>query len=91
MEDAAIASFQSDLAAMGYKFQFVTLAGFHAINHAMFTLAKEFATEGMHGYARLQEQEFLSAKTHRFPGLKHQRFVGAGYFDEVMKISARTR
>ncbi len=89
MEDAEITAFQAELGAMGYKFQFVTLAGFHAINHSMFTLAKDYATEGMMGYARLQEQEFQSAKTHRFPAIKHQRFVGAGYFDEVMKISAR--
>jgi isocitrate lyase len=91
MEDAEITGFQGELGAMGYKFQFVTLAGFHAINHSMFTLAKEYATEGMMGYARLQEQEFQSAKAHRFPAIKHQRFVGAGYFDEVMKISARAR
>jgi isocitrate lyase len=89
MDEAAIVNFQRELGAMGYKFQFVTLAGFHSINHAMFTLAKEYATEGMMAYARLQEQEFQSAKAHRFPALKHQRFVGAGYFDDIMKTIAR--
>ena len=74
---------------MGYKFQFVTLAGFHALNHSMFTLAKEYATDGMMAYAKLQEQEFQSAKAHRFPAIKHQRFVGNGYFDDVMNTVLR--
>ena len=89
MAEAEIGAFQGELGAMGYKFQFVTLAGFHAINYAMFTLAKEYAASGMLGYARLQEQEFQSAKEHRFPAIKNQRFVGTAYFDEVMKISSR--
>ncbi len=88
-DEATISKFQRELGAMGYKFQFVTLAGFHAINHAMFTLAKEYATEGMMAYAKLQEQEFQSAKTHRFPAIKHQRFVGTGYFDDIMKTISR--
>ena len=85
MDEATIAKFQTELGAMGYKFQFVTLAGFHALNHSMFVLAKEYASEGMAAYAKLQEQEFLSAKMHRFPAMKHNRFVGGGYFDDVMK------
>lgn len=88
-DEAAIAGFQRELGVMGYKFQFVTLAGFHAINHAMFMLAKEYASDGMMAYAKLQEQEFLAAKTHRFPAIKHQRFVGTGYFDDVMKTVLR--
>jgi isocitrate lyase len=89
LDDATIASFQRELGAMGYKFQFVTLAGFHALNHSMFTLAKEYATDGMMAYAKLQEQEFQSAKAHRFPAIKHQRFVGNGYFDDVMNTVLR--
>ena len=86
---ATIQNFQRELGAMGYKFQFVTLAGFHALNHSMFTLAKEYATDGMMAYAKLQEQEFQSAKAHRFPAIKHQRFVGNGYFDDVMNTVLR--
>ena len=85
MDEATINKFQTELGAMGYKFQFVTLAGFHALNHSMFMLAKEYATDGMMAYAKLQEQEFLAAKMHRFPAIKNQRFVGNGYFDDVMK------
>jgi isocitrate/methylisocitrate lyase len=77
------------LGAIGYKFQFVTLAGFHALNHSMFTLAKEYATDGMMAYSKLQEQEFQSAKAHRFPAIKHQRFVGNGYCDDVMNTVLR--
>jgi isocitrate lyase len=89
LDEATIQKFQGELGAMGYKFQFVTLAGFHALNHSMFTLAKEYATDGMMAYARLQEQEFQSAKAHRFPAIKHQRFVGNGYFDNVMNTVLR--
>jgi isocitrate/methylisocitrate lyase len=88
-DEATIAKFQRELGAMGYKFQFVTLAGFHALNHSMFALAKEYADAGMMAYANLQEQEFQAAKTHRFPAIKHQRFVGTGYFDDVAKTIAR--
>ena len=88
-DEATINNFQRELGAMGYKFQFVTLAGFHALNHSMFTLAKEYATDGMMAYAKLQEQEFQSAKAHRFPAIKHQRFVGNGYFDDVMNTVLR--
>jgi len=89
LDEATIQKFQGELGAMGYKFQFVTLAGFHALNHSMFTLAKEYATNGMMAYANLQEQEFQSAKIHRFPAIKHQRFVGNGYFDDVMNTVLR--
>ena len=88
-DEDTINKFQPELGAMGYKFQFVTLAGFHALNHSMFTLAKEYATGGMMAYAKLQEQEFQSAKAHRFPAIKHQRFVGNGYFDDVMNTVLR--
>jgi isocitrate lyase len=89
LDETTINTFQGELGAMGYKFQFVTLAGFHALNHSMFTLAKEYATDGMMAYAKLQEQEFQSAKAHRFPAIKHQRFVGNGYFDDVMNTVLR--
>jgi len=82
LSDAAIALFQRDLAALGYRFQFITLAGFHALNHAMFTLAREFAREGMPAYVRLQEAEF-SAAEHGYTATRHQAEVGTGYFDAV--------
>jgi isocitrate lyase len=81
-----IAHFQRELAAMGYKFQFITLAGFHALNHTMFELAREYREHGMTAYARLQEAEFESERTHQYAAAKHQRFVGTGYFDEVQKV-----
>jgi isocitrate lyase len=87
LDDDAIATFQKELGAMGYRFQFVTLAGFHAINASMFELAKGYATEGMTAYVRLQEREFELEKL-GYSAVKHQREVGAGYFDEVaMAIS----
>jgi len=89
LDEATIAKFQRELGAMGYKYQFVTLAGFHSINHAMFVLAKDYVAEGMTGYVKLQEQEFLSAKMHKFSAIKHQRFVGTGYFDDVASTISR--
>jgi isocitrate lyase len=87
LDDDVIATFQRELGAMGYRFQFVTLAGFHAINASMFELAKGYATEGMTAYVRLQEREFELEKL-GYSAVKHQREVGAGYFDEVaMAIS----
>jgi isocitrate lyase len=83
LDDTAIAKFQRELAAMGYKFQFVTLAGFHALNLSMFQLAKDYATDGMAAYSRLQELEFASAQEYGYSAIKHQTFVGTGYFDEV--------
>lgn len=88
LDEAAIARFQRELAAMGYKFQFVTLAGFHALNLSMFELARHYATEGMAAYARLQEKEFTSAEQHGYTAVRHQRFVGTGYFDEVAQTVA---
>ncbi len=77
-----IARFQRELAAMGYRFQFVTLAGFHALNHSMFTLARDYAARGMAAYADLQDAEFASA-AHGYTATRHQREVGTGYFDAV--------
>ena len=83
LDDTTIARFQMELAAMGYKFQFVTLAGFHALNLSMFQLAKEYAATGMAAYSKLQELEFASAHADGYSAIKHQTFVGTGYFDEV--------
>jgi isocitrate lyase len=87
LDDATIAKFQNELAAMGYKFQFVTLAGFHALNYSMFELAHGYAREGMTAYSRLQEKEFRSA-TKGYTAIRHQRFVGTGYFDEIAQTIA---
>jgi isocitrate lyase len=84
LDDVTIARFQRELAAMGYKFQFITLAGFHALNHSMFELARQFRDEGMPAYVRLQEEEFAS-EADGYTATKHQREVGTGYFDEVLK------
>ena len=81
-----IAHFQRELGAMGYKFQFITLAGFHALNHTMFELARAYKANGMTAYAELQEAEFASERAHQYAAAKHQRFVGTGYFDEVQKV-----
>ncbi len=83
LDDAAIARFQRELGAMGYKFQFVTLAGFHALNFSMFDLARRYATQGMAAYAELQKREFDLAEEAGYSAVRHQRFVGTGYFDEV--------
>ena len=80
-----IATFQSELGKMGYKFQFVTLAGFHALNFSMFELARQYAEEGMTAYSRLQQAEF-AAEQHGYTATRHQREVGTGYFDEVTKV-----
>ena len=87
LDDATIARFQRELAAMGYKFQFVTLAGFHALNNSMFELARTFAKEGMTAYSRLQEAEFANVES-GYSAVRHQRFVGTGYFDEVTQTIA---
>jgi isocitrate lyase len=79
-----IASFQRELGAMGYKFQFVTLAGFHALNFSMFELARQYKDEGMAAYSRLQQSEF-AAEVNGYTATRHQREVGTGYFDEVAK------
>jgi isocitrate lyase len=80
-----IANFQNELAALGYKFQFVTLAGFHALNFSMFELARQYGEEGMTAYSRMQQSEF-AAEEHGYTATKHQHEVGTGYFDEVMKV-----
>jgi isocitrate lyase len=80
-----IASFQKELGAMGYKFQFVTLAGFHALNFSMFELARQYREEGMSAYSRLQQAEFASEEF-GYTATRHQREVGTGYFDEVAKV-----
>jgi isocitrate lyase len=82
LDDATIAMFQRELGAMGYKFQFVTLAGFHALNHSMFQLARGYAETGMTAYSQLQEAEF-AAESQGYTATKHQREVGTGYFDAV--------
>ena len=82
LDDGAIARFQRELGAMGYRFQFVTLAGFHALNAAMFELARGYAAEGMSAYVRLQERE-LELEEHGYTATRHQREAGAGYFDLV--------
>jgi isocitrate lyase len=86
LDDAAIASFQRELAAMGYKFQFITLAGFHTLNFAMFELARGYKQAGMTAYSRLQEKEFLREQQAGYEAVKHQRFVGTGYFDAVQQV-----
>ncbi|PYV58144.1 MAG: isocitrate lyase [Acidobacteria bacterium] len=88
LDDATIARFQQELAAMGYKFQFITLAGFHALNLSMFELAREYKNGGMSAYAQLQESEFGCEQNHGYEGVKHQRFVGTGYFDLVTQTIA---
>ena len=88
LDDAAIARFQRELGAMGYKFQFVTLAGFHALNLGMFELAREYAGSGMSAYASLQEREFEVSRDHGYSAVRHQRFVGTGYFDQVQQVIA---
>jgi isocitrate lyase len=82
LDDATIARFQRELGAMGYKFQFITLAGFHSLNYGMFDLAHGYARDGMTSFVRLQEQEFAAAER-GFTAVKHQREVGTTYFDAV--------
>ena len=88
LDDATIARFQTELATMGYKFQFITLAGFHALNLSMFELARGYKASGMSAYSRLQEKEFGSAELYGYEAVKHQRFVGTGYFDMVTQVIA---
>jgi isocitrate lyase len=83
--DVEIARFQKELAAMGYKFQFVTLAGFHALNFAMFDLARKYRERGMAAYSELQQEEF-AAEAHGYSATRHQHEVGTGYFDEVAEV-----
>ncbi len=85
LSDEEIASFQKKLGEMGYKFQFVTLAGFHALNHSMFDLARRYKDEGMAAYSELQQEEFASEE-YGYSATRHQREVGTGYFDEVAQV-----
>jgi isocitrate lyase len=85
LSDEEIATFQADLSALGYKFQFVTLAGFHALNYSMFELARKYKTAGMSAYVELQSAEFMS-EHFGYTATKHQREVGTGYFDEVKNV-----
>jgi isocitrate lyase len=84
LDDKTIATFQEKLGEMGYKFQFVTLAGFHALNTSMFQLAHDYHDHGMAAYSQLQQHEFELEHVHGYKAIKHQAFVGAGYFDEVL-------
>ena len=88
LDAATIARFQRELGAMGYKFQFVTLAGFHALNHAMFQLASGYNERGMAAYSELQQQEF-AAEAQGYSATRHQREVGTSYFDAVSQAIAR--
>ncbi|MGE0879809.1 MAG: isocitrate lyase [Acidimicrobiia bacterium] len=85
LDDDTIARFQKELGAMGYRFQFITLAGFHALNHSMFQLARGYAGRGMSAYVELQEAEF-AAEEAGYTATRHQREVGAGYFDDIATI-----
>ena len=82
LDSETIARFQRELGAMGYKFQFITLAGFHALNESMFTLARGYAERGMSAYVELQDAEF-AAEAAGYTATRHQREVGTGYFDQV--------
>ncbi|HKS31484.1 MAG TPA: isocitrate lyase [Chthoniobacterales bacterium] len=87
LDSATIARFQRELGGMGYKFQFVTLAGFHTLNYSMFKLARGYRDRGMAAYSELQESEF-AAEAEGYSATKHQQEVGTGYFDEVAKVIA---
>jgi isocitrate lyase len=84
LDDATIAKFQSTLGELGYRFQFITLAGFHSLNAGMFELARGYAAEGMTAYVKLQEHEF-AMEEHGYTATRHQREVGAGYFDSILE------
>jgi isocitrate lyase len=85
LDDATIARFQRELGAMGYKFQFITLAGFHSLNYSMFELAHGYARTGMSAFVELQQKEFAASEK-GFTAVKHQREVGTGYFDEITQV-----
>jgi isocitrate lyase len=86
LDDKTIAKFQRELGAMGYKYQFVTLAGFHSVNTGMFELAHAYRDQGMAAYSKLQDREFELERDHGYRAVKHQSFVGAGYFDDVTQV-----
>jgi isocitrate lyase len=85
LDDATIAKFQREIGAMGYKFQFVTLAGFHSLNFGMYELARKYKDRGMAAYSELQQAEF-DAESHGYTATRHQREVGTGYFDQVAEV-----
>ena len=85
LDDATIGRFQRELGVMGYKFQFITLAGFHALNYSMFQLARAYKERGMSAYSDLQEAEF-AAEANGYSATRHQREVGTAYFDEVSQV-----
>jgi isocitrate lyase len=82
LDDETMLHFREELGKMGYKFQFITLAGWHSLNSSMFKLSRAYKAEGMFAYSKMQQDEFLDEK-HGFRAAKHQSFVGAGYFDAV--------
>ncbi|HTL48697.1 MAG TPA: isocitrate lyase [Verrucomicrobiae bacterium] len=88
LDTKAIARFQKELGKMGYKFQFVTLSGFHALNYSMFMLAHDYRDHGMSAYSRLQQAEF-AAEDQGYEAVRHQEFVGTGYFDAVTEIASQ--
>jgi len=88
LDSSTIAKFQTELGTMGYKFQFITLAGFHALNLTMFQLARDYKLMGMTAYSRLQEREFHEEAESGYQAVKHQRFVGTGYFDAITQVIA---
>ncbi|PEV97349.1 isocitrate lyase [Bacillus cereus] len=85
LDEKTIATFQKEIASYGYKFQFVTLAGFHSLNYGMFELARDYKERGMAAYSELQQAEFAAEK-HGYSATRHQREVGTGYFDEVAQV-----
>ncbi|WP_242212634.1 isocitrate lyase [Bacillus cereus group sp. BfR-BA-01383] len=85
LDEKTIATFQKEIASYGYKFQFVTLAGFHSLNYGMFELARDYKERGMAAYSELQQVEFAAEK-HGYSATRHQREVGTGYFDEVAQV-----
>jgi isocitrate lyase len=87
LDDETIAKFQRELGKMGYKFQFITLAGFHSLNYSMFSLAHEYRDQGMSAYSKLQQAEFAAEKD-GYTATRHQHEVGAGYFDDVAQVLA---
>jgi isocitrate lyase len=86
LDEATLSGLHRELAAMGYKFQFITIAGFHALNMSMFDLARNYKETGVAAYSRLQDEELRSEEHNGYEGAKHQRFVGTGYFDAVQQI-----
>src|SRR5262245_57785475 len=86
LDEATIAKFQKELGQMGFKFQFITLSAFHALNYSMFTLARDYKNRGMSAFTQLQQEEF-EAEKEGYEAIRHQEFVGTGYFDEVTQVA----